>query len=573
MAAGGVRSLPEEEPPPKYLAITSCFERLVEKFRHTTKESLRDVIAKMYQTGAITAQQKEGATKTLHRPHLTKDYVVSSLFNLVLENVIEDDQHYDRMVLTLRELGQNELAEALQKALTTHILDPTPGQATELNGSREGGVASPRGSDTLETKRKGEEMSYFDSGIIAASALSSQNVSVSSDPQSYVHDNQSTFQPDQTHSQTSPTNRPRLEQQGDCPSQLGEDVVASSMAEPYNPSLLEQTDQSLQSRPQLQEPSEVDNSSDQQAPIHVPIQVHGQQSQAVLLVPACGQSSSLYEEISGSEQLIDQLSQRLTQMRLEVQQKEEELRTMALQNSELLAKYKELVETVKRMEKEIKAEKKRADRVSNDKNIEIISLRNTCREKEREIKALHAAIAKQEQEKEELTTKFMNELAEQREESAQKAASYTAEIASLNKALKDANQEKQEAEDELKAAHTKIQEAESERCKIHLQLMKNLLEKEQELSRLKDLKHKLELENQKLEIEKRDQQVLIHQKDKVIAEQKLELTEKKCECNLADQRRHSLLLQNENDKLKRQLSEYQELPSKHKSVPSRSETD
>ena len=128
-----------------------------------------------------------------------------------------------------------------------------------------------------------------------------------------------------------------------------------------------------------------------------------------------------------------------------------------------------------------------------------------------------------------------------------------------------------------------MQQAENERKEIQLKLVMNLLEKEKELSQLKETNHKLELEikdlvcaNQKLEMVSKDQQVLLHQKDKELAEHKLTVAEEKketCERDLVSQRRMSVQLQEENHHLKRQISDYQQQTSLMESPAKRSKTD
>lgn len=128
-----------------------------------------------------------------------------------------------------------------------------------------------------------------------------------------------------------------------------------------------------------------------------------------------------------------------------------------------------------------------------------------------------------------------------------------------------------------------MHEAVAERHKVENELLRSMVEKEKELSQLKDANHKLELEisnlmhkNQSLVMDKKDQEILLSQKDRELAEHKLAEAEEKhdnCARELRDQRGMSIHLQDENHKLKRQLSEIQERCSASESPAKRSKTD
>ena len=171
-------------------------------------------------------------------------------------------------------------------------------------------------------------------------------------------------------------------------------------------------------------------------------------------------------------------------------------------------------------------------------------------------------------------------LQEQKDESAQKVADYEINLANLNNALRAATQKKEEAEKQLKIAGSKMQEAVTERHKIENELLRSMMKKEEELSRLREANCQLELEirdlrykNQSLAMENKDQQVLLHQKDKELAEHKLAETEERCARELSNQCRQSQHIQDENHRLKRQLSEFQGRCSASDSPAKRSKTN
>lgn len=114
-----------------------------------------------------------------------------------------------------------------------------------------------------------------------------------------------------------------------------------------------------------------------------------------------------------------------------------------------------------------------------------------------------------------------------------------------------------------------MHEAVAERHRVENELLRSMIEKEKELSRLKDANHKLELEisnlrhkSQSLAVKNKDQEVLLSQKGRELAEHKL--------AEAKEKREH---LQDENHNLKRQLSEFQERCSVSECPAKRSKTD
>lgn len=598
MATGGCTPTPplspsKEEPSHKYSAILSTYERLVKAAEYR----LTDLVQKLYETEAITETQKETILKISSQEHLDADYSASSLVRFVLKNVECDDRHFDRMLLALRNLKMDGIVEELLGAYENRLSGSTSEEAMDLNGTNLTQGASLHSPNNVQPKttNPGEEMmiSFSDSGIhVNANHLNNSTSSMKvcspdePQPESILHLSQTagtSFDQQNTilalqESETEQASLPSLHIPSPSVESHSDTVVANS----------DSVENSLQSHPQLQELAEVDITAVQPAPI----QVHNEESSAMLLVSQTGQHySSHAEDGSGStsEALVDHLTQRLTQMRLELQNKERELEARAQevqQNSELLVRCHDLEEKVKTMENEVKTQKRRADKVSNDKDIEINSWKKKCEQKECEIQELRVTIAKQEQEKSKLTKAHVAEilkLREQQQESARKLESYEEKVAALDRALNEANQKKSEAEEQLKEADSKIQQAERERHQAEIQLLHNLVAKERELSQLKEENHKLELEikkleckNQELAMETKDKQVLLHQKDKELAEHKLAEVEEKhetCVRELTSERRQSLCLQNENHQLKRQLSEFQEKCVANESPAKRSKTE
>ena len=585
-----------EEASRKYVAIESLFERLV----HETKTEVRDSTQKLFERRAINREQKESVIKTLSRHHLETDYAASALFELVLKNVEQDDRHFDRLLLALRDLEFFDIADDLLRASKLHPLDPAPEQALERNFEGDDYGNDPSNGDpTLKKKIGGEELSLYDSGIAPPETFylsASASVGAFDDyPQPLHHHSQEVDNPPQSESPVnefpSPPQGIPAEEEGeeDESASLSSDEIDSSPQHdaPMMHEVVSDIENSLQSYPQLQEPELDDDDYNQLTPI----QAHGDKSVSMLVMSQAGShaSTSVTQEVGeSSNQLVDQLSHRLTEMRLELQHKERALQAKAQemqQNSDLLARCKELEEHVRQMEDEVKAQKSRADKVANEKDIEINSWKKQCEEKESEIQMLRVTIARQEREKMELAKAHRTEivkLQKRQRESAREIEEYDKKVAALDAALKEAAQKKEAAEQQLKEADSKIKEAEAEQYKAVIKLLENMCAKEKELSQLKEANLKLTIEIKELEcknkclvVETKEKEALLHQKDKELAEHKQAAAEERhntCALELRSERRQSKQLQDENNELKRQLSEYQEKVSAQESLAKRSKT-
>ena len=586
----------------KYVSIESLFERLVQE----TKIEVRDSAQKLFERGAIDREQKESVIKTLSRHHLETDYAASSLFEHVLNNVERDDRHFDRLLLALRDLEFFDIADDLLQASKLHPLDPAPEQAMEHNfkGSDMYSNDPSDGDPPPKKKIDGEELSLYDSGIAPQSFYLSASSGVSAfddysqlfssphgQPNREVNELQ---QPESSmnESPSPPQEIPPEEEEGEEPPSLSSDDIDNSPQ--HDTSMMHElssdVENSLQSHPQLQEP-ETDDDDDDYNQL-TPIQAHSDESSSMLVVSQAGNnvSTSVTQEVGeSSNELVDQLSHRLTEMRLELQHKERELQARAQemqQNSDLLARCKELEEQVRRMEDEVKAQKSRADKVANEKDIEINSWKKQCEEKECEIRMFRVTIARQEREKMELAKAHRAEivkLQKRQRESAHEIEEYDKKVAALDAALKEATQKKEVAEQQLKEADSKIKEAEAEQYKAVIKLLENMCAKEKELSQLKEANLKLTIEIKELEcrnkclvVETKEQEALLHQKDRELAEHRQAAAEEKhntCARELKSERRQSKQLQDENNELKRQLSEYQEKISAQESLAKRSKTN
>jgi hypothetical protein len=565
MAAKEAESdLLSEEPSRKYTAIESLFEQLVNK----VKTEIRDSTEKLFERGAIKRDQKENVMKTSNQRHLETEYAASLLFRAVLTNVENDDRHFDRLLLALRDLEMNQLADDLQKAsIVVHPLTANPHQQIDDNG---GASHNASGTDT-SVKKINEELSLYDSGIAPPSF--SASASVPQDFPAYVqHDMPKLV-----------TNQAPLLSPSSIPPQPNQSVMlepAGDFATPVSVSVGH-----FQSQPMPHEPDTSDEDGHHPPPIPVE-----DDSDAMLLVPQGGCYAAVKDEVGGtSDELVDQLTEKLKALHLELENKEMELQARVQekkQNSELLARIKELEDKVKQMKDEIRAQKLRTDKVATEKDKEINSWKKCYEEKEREVEMLREKIARQEKEKRDLIRDHMariKDLVVQQKEGARLVREYEVKVECLDAALNQAIKEKEVAEQQLKEANSKMELAEVEQLKAIFNLMKELRAKDKEWAMLKDANHKLEKEimrlefnNQGLVIITKEQEAVIHQKDKELADEKRAAAEARhdtCAHQLVSERRQSMQLQNENTQLKRQLSELQERMSATESLAKRSKTD
>ena len=149
MATGG-RSPVLEASSLKRGAIESLFDRLVDE----TKTEVRDTTERLFERGAIDRQQKESVIKTLSQHHLETDYAASLLFQLVVKNVEQDDRRFDRLLLALRDLELDNLADELLQASVAmpHPPNFNPEQAMEHQGG--GNTTVPVVHYSLATSQK-----------------------------------------------------------------------------------------------------------------------------------------------------------------------------------------------------------------------------------------------------------------------------------------------------------------------------------------------------------------------------------------------------------------------------------
>ena len=557
-----------EEPSRKYAAIESLFEQLVDG----VKTEIRDSTEKLLEKGAINQEQKENVIKISNQRHLETDYAASLLFRAVLTNVEDDDRHFDRLLLALRDLEMDQLADDLLKAsVVAHSQTANARQQIDDNG---GASHNASGTDT-SMKKMNEGLSLYDSGIAPPSI--SVSGSVPQDSQVYVHHDMPKLVTNQV-PLVSPSSEPPQHNQSveEIPASSQETVLLEPAAD-FATSEFDSIGH-FQSQPMPHEPDTNDEDGHHPPPIQVE-----DNSNAMLLVPPGGCYAAVKDEVGGtSEELVDQLTEKLKALHLELKNKEMELQARVQekkQNLELLARIKELEDKVKQMEDEIRVQKLRTDKVATEKDKEINSWKKCYEEKEREVEMLRAKIARQEKEKRELIRDHMakiKDLVVQQKESSRLVREYEVKVGYLDAALNQAIEEKEAAEQQLKEANSKMELAEVQRLQAMFDLMKELRAKDKDWAMLKDANHKLEKEimrlefdNQELVIITKEQEAVIHQKDKELAEEKRAA----CAHELVSERRQSVQLQNENTQLKRQLSELQERMSATESLAKRSKTD
>ena len=524
-----------EQPSPKYTAIQSMFDRLVDK----TKDRLRELIERLFEKKALNRQQRDKVVRMLGLGSLQAEYAPVILFGDILTNVDIDNACFDRTVLALQELGFDNLAHDLRGSVQRPFDALSTRPHHRHNGAACDGSASLTGK--LLPKQLNED---GDSGIAGVQSANStrllddfDNEADSDMEQPKLVVNQSTLIP---HNQ--PTNDPPSDTE-----------ISSILVEPTLPNPTPVTsdssasmESSFQAQPQLQELPEEDNVQEQ-----APIQVRDQPSSTnMLLVPPGSQFVSIADEIDAtSETLVAQLSHRMNNMRLELQQKERELQEMRQVSDvpRLRQVVKKLNEQVKKMEQEVKSQKLNNEKIASEKDAEIEKWKKECEQMQQDINELRMKINEQEAEKHLLATKYMSQMQALRKEHARILQEYETKVGILDKQLQEAIRKKEITELKLKETDAKVHQAENEKLRIEIMFWRTMSEKHKELSDMKDEKYRLELEIERLHRDNHDLQILVHKKDKEIAEHKL-----------SDEQRQSKQLQEENTELKRQVSEYED---------------
>ena len=539
MAALVPTSKPElEQPSPKYTAIQSMFDRLVDK----TKGRLLELIERLFEKKALNRQQRDKVVRLLGLGRLQAEYAPVILFGDILTNVDIDDACFDRTVLSLQELGFDKLAHDLRSSVQRPLDAPST-----LPRHRHDDAVCDGGTSSTSKLLPKQSVPDGDSGIAGVQSANSTRLLDEFDSDAHSDMEQPKLVVNQ--SASVPRNQPT----DDPPSNT---EVASTLVESTLPSPTPVTmdssagvESSFQVQPQLQElPGDSEDVNVQE---QAPIQVHDQPSSTnMLLVPQGSQFVSIADEIDAtSETLVAQLSRRMNDMRLELQQKERELQEMRQISDvpRLRQVVKKLNEQVKRMELEVKSQKLNNEKIASQKDAEIEKWKKECEKMQQDIEELRMKINEQETEKHLLATKYMSQMQALRKEHARILEEYETKVGILDKQLKEAMHKKKMTELKLKEADAKVQQAENDKLKIEIMFWRTISEKQKELSDIKDGKYHLELEIERLCRNNHDLEILVHKKDKEIAEHKL-----------SDERRQSQQLQEENVELKRQVSKYED---------------
>ena len=472
----------------KCLAIQSILGRLVE----TTKHRVLELIERFSAESLITPSHKNLLLECSDSDKKTR-----LLFYGVIDLVQCRESLFERLVSVLRDMGFDDLAGELQMASLRHVPPSLPRCLQPL--------------DRVEA----------DSGFVSRNQTGWQaNLTNSTEHihvQALIHDQLLSLERRQRFSNNSQVAARNDSEQEEPPAhseavsdQNNIDVHSSFHLTPGEPDVL------LQPQLQVQEPRSYDDDGDGEEQQHHPIQADSNGLPSDVIVLPDGDrfiSEGASNSTTIDDSLVESLTDRIHHMRQELRQKEAEGMQVQAEKLELEENCKELEEKVKRISGELKQQKKDTERVKKEKDDEIRDWRKRYKEKEDEVQNLVQEIAQMEREKEEMTKKHesqINELHAQHQkaedENRSMEAKYQTRINSLEKDLEEANQKKEKAEIDLAYAREYIANLK--------------LQREQDLSKMKDKTHALELQVRDLKEEVWKKEVQLYKKDKELAEER-----------------------------------------------------
>ena len=531
----------------KYLALASLLDRLVDG----TESRIDELIARFIAESLLTSFQKEAVAANRDTKLKTRE-----VFKCVLGAVARNDSLFDRLIPILQELGYGHLADELLRAALPTSLSGPPGYQRSRPGAAVPGPTS-RGEDSSHSNTRTENAYHgpeLDSGI-ATRNPTGRHEAIDDDDDVTVPDQML----DRLHfSRSNSSSRFSTEEH----SGSGAGEHEASMNENQNqyshttndPSTLPPITTNstsnaalLQPRLDLHEPQMVqelhepvvDLHNEEQVEAPTPIQAAGDGiPNDVIVLPNGERFMSETMASSGTtleEGLILSLADRIHHLRQELQQKDAEGMQKDAENLELQENCRKLEEDLQFTSNKLREQKQETKRIEEEKNAEIKDWKQRYEDKENEVKCLTEQIARIEKEKEEMTIQHKAEITElnakhrqAEEKTEQKVVEYQTKITTLEKNLEKANQKKEKAEIALAQAEVKIATLK--------------LQKEKELSNMKDQRHALQLKIRDLKEEVLKKELLLHSKDKELAEERH-----------AQERRHSLALQQQVDNLQREI--------------------
>ena len=503
-----------------------------------TESRIRELIPRFVEENLLTSFQREAVVNSADTKLTTK-----VVFECVLRAIARDDSPFDRLIPILQDLGYGHLADELLRAALPASLASRPDQrnrAVPVSAPHEdsshshtrteavyhgpeldSGIATrnPTGRqegidddvpdqvlDQLHISRSNSTSGYS----IEAHSSSGEHSGVSMNHDQYSHTiNDSSIHPLITNSNSSTLYQPRLE-----------------LHKPQ-----------LHPRLELHEPLVELHNEEQHEP-STPVQAAGNNIPSDVIVLPNGErfmSETTASNATIEDGIIQSLTDRIQNLRQELQQKGAEGMQKDAENLELQENCLKLEEEVKLTSDKLKQQKQETRRVEEEKDAEIKDWKKKCKDKENEVKCLTTQIARIEKEKKKMTAQHEAQIDElnamhrkAEEENKEKMAEYQSKITTLEKNLEETNQKKEKAEIDL--AHAREQIA-------------NLkLEKEIELSKMKDERHALELKVKDLDSEILKKELLLQSKDRELAQEKH-----------AQERRQSLALQQQVETLQKEI--------------------
>ena len=511
----------------KYLALASLLDRLVDG----TESRIGELIARFVAESLLTSFQKEAVAANRDTKLKTRE-----VFKCVLGAVARNDSLFDQLIPILRDLGYGHLAdELLRAALPTSLSGPPGYQRSRPGPAVPGAGPTSRGEDSSHSNTRTESTYHgpeLDSGIATRNPTGRHEA---------INDDDDVTVPDQMldrlhFSRSNSSSRFSTEEH----SGSGTGEHEASMNENQNqyshttndPSTLPPITTNstsdaalLQPRLDLHEPQMVqelhepvvDLHNEEQVEAPTPIQAAGDGiPNDVIVLPNGERFMSETTASSGAtleEGLILSLADRIHHLRQELQQKGAEGMQKDAENLELQENYRKLEEDLQFTSDKLREQKQETKRIEEEKDAAINDWKQRYKDKENEVKCLTEQIACIEKEKEEMTVQHEAEITElnakhrqAEEKNEEKMAEYQRRITTLEKNLEEANLKKEKAEIALAQAEVKIA------------MLK--LEKEKELSNMKDERHALELKVRDLNEEVLKKELLLCSKDNELAEEK-----------------------------------------------------
>lgn len=513
-----------------------------------TESRIRELIAQFVAEELLTSFQKEAVANTDTK--LTTRVV----FECVLRAVARNDSLFDRLIPILQDVGYVHLADELLRAAlpaTLSVASPAdqrsgllPDQRIRVDThQRSQAIPGPYSREDLNHSHAWTQAAYhgpeLDSGIATRNPTGQQEAVDDDIPEQVLdrlHFSRSDSSPKLSTEEHSSSGEHEASVNQNQYSHTANDSSVHPPNTNSNSSALLQPQLDLH-EPQVVQPR-LDLHNEEQDEASTPIQAAGNSIPSDVIILPNGErfmSDTTSSMVTIEDSLIQSLTDRIHNLRQEVQQRDAEGMQKDAENIELQENYKKLEEELQSTSDKLRHQKQESKRIEEEKDAAIKDWKKRYKDKENEVKCLTEQIARIEKEKEDMTVQHKAEITElnakrrrAEEKNEEKEAEYQTKITTLEKNLEEANQKKEKAEIALAQARENIA------------MLK--LEKEKELSKMKDERHVLELKIRDLNEAVLKKELLLQSKDKELAQERH-----------AQERRQSLALQHQVESLQKEI--------------------